>query len=171
MWPPLEKAWRWGERVAEILTNAVGQMGCHVKRRMRGLVSALARTVRRTRSPHRAALAHFLLETRRYWPGLLHCYDVPGLPRTDNALEHLFGSCRYHERRATGRRRGSEGLVVRGQVRGVAAVATRLAPATNVVLAPKNVAAWQSLRAGTGALDEGSALTATCPWAVVNSSP
>lgn len=147
MWPPLQKAWCWVERVAGILTNASGEEGCHVKKRMRGLVGALARTVRRTRSPLRAALAHFLLETGRYWPGLFHCYDVPGLPRTDNALEHLFGSCRYHERRASGRRRGSEGLVVRGQVRVVAAVATRLAPASGVELAPKDVATWQRLRA------------------------
>ena len=146
LWPPLEAAYDWVERVAEILANDSGEKGFHVKRRMRGLMGALTRTVRRTRSSHRVALAHFLLETQRYWPGLFHCYDVPGLPRTDNDLEHLFGSCRYHERRASGRRRGSEGLVVRGQVRVVAAVATRLAPASATGLAPKDVTAWQRLR-------------------------
>ncbi len=78
MWPPLKAAYRWVERAAEILTNASGQESCHVTRRMASLVSALKHTVRRTRSPHRAALAHFLLETRCYWPGLFHCYDVPG---------------------------------------------------------------------------------------------
>ncbi|WNZ60535.1 hypothetical protein QEG98_31860 [Myxococcus sp. MxC21-1] len=143
----MKAAFRWVERVAEFLTNASGQKGCHVKRRMAGLVGALEHAVRRARSPHRAALAHFLLETRRYWPGLFHCYDVPGLPRTDNDLEHLFGSCRYHERRASGRRRGSEGLVVRGQVRVVAAVATRLAPTVGAELAPKDIIAWRNLRA------------------------
>ncbi|WP_373283979.1 ISNCY family transposase [Myxococcus virescens] len=147
MWPPLKAAFRWVERVAEFLTNASGEKGCHVKRRMAGLVGALEDAVRRTRAPHRAALAHFLLETRRYWLGLFHCYDVPGLPRTDNDLEHLFGSCRYHERRASGRRRGSEGLVVRGQVRVVAAVATRLAPTAGAELAPKDIIAWRNLRA------------------------
>jgi hypothetical protein len=72
---------------------------------------------------------------------------VKGLPRTNNDLEHLFGSARYHERRASGRRRGSEGLVVRGQVRVVAAVATRLSPMQGKELAPKNTAAWRRLRA------------------------
>lgn len=146
MWPSLKAAYPWVERAAEILRNASGQRGCHVKRRMAGLVGALTRSLRHTRSRHQTALAHFLLETRRYWAGLFHCYDVPGLPRTDNDLEHLFGSCRYHERRASGRRRGSEGLVVRGQVRIVAAVATRIAPANGTDLAPKNIAAWQHLR-------------------------
>ena len=32
---------------------------------------------------------------------VLQAADVPGLPRTNNALEQLFGSQRYHERRAT----------------------------------------------------------------------
>jgi Transposase, Mutator family len=34
--------------------------------------------------------------SRSYWPGLFHCYDVPGLPRTNNELESHF--------RDTGRR-------------------------------------------------------------------
>lgn len=145
-WPALEVAYCWVERVAEVLSNEAGQKGFEVCQRMSELVSALESTVRRTRSPHRAALAHFLLETQRYWPGLFHCYDVEGLPRTNNALEQLFGSARYHERRASGRRRGSEGLVVRGQVRIVAAAATRLAPVQGSELAPKDTAAWLTLR-------------------------
>ena len=28
--------------------------------------------------------------SRSYWPGLFHCYDVPGLPRTNNELEKLL---------------------------------------------------------------------------------
>jgi hypothetical protein len=147
MWPALEAAYWWVERAAEVLANADEEAGHRVRQRMTGLVSALARHLRRTRSPHRASLAHFLLETRRYWPGLFHCYDVEGLPRTDNDLEHLFGSCRYHERRSSGRRRGSECLVVRGQVRMVAAAATRLAPVQGRDLAPKIAADWQTLRA------------------------
>ncbi len=71
------------------------------------------------------AVDQFLKVTASYRPGLFHCYDVPGLPRTNNDLEHCFGSARYHERRATGRKGASPGLVVRGAVRIVAAVATR----------------------------------------------
>jgi hypothetical protein len=146
MWPSLERAYSWVERTAQILRNEEGASGQHVRTRMSRLVSALSRHVRRTRTPHRAALEHFLTETRRYWPGLFHCYDVEGLPRTNNDLEHLFGTARYHERRASGRRRGSEGLVVRGQVRIVAAAATRLSPVRGSDLVPKDTAAWRTLR-------------------------
>ena len=49
------------------------------------------------------------------------CYDVPGLPRTDNALEQLFGSTRHHERRCTGRKVASPSpvLAARMAVNGV----------------------------------------------------
>src|SRR3712207_9435478 len=61
-------------------------------------------------------------------PGLFHCYAVPDLPRTNNGLEQLFGSQRYHERRATGRKAASPAAVLRGEVRLIAATATRLCP-------------------------------------------
>ena len=60
---------------------------------------------------------------------MLYCYVVPNLPRTDNDLEHLFGSHRHHERRATGRKVASPSLVLRGSVRIAATTAARLAPA------------------------------------------
>ena len=47
-------------------------------------------------------LRHFVRVTRSYRPGLFGCYQVADLPRTNNDLEHLFGSHRYHERRASG---------------------------------------------------------------------
>jgi hypothetical protein len=53
---------------------------------------------------------------------------VPGLPRTNNDLEQLFGSQRYHERRATGRKAASPAVVLRGEVRLIAAIATRQHP-------------------------------------------
>ncbi|HEY74292.1 MAG TPA: hypothetical protein G4N99_13600 [Thermoflexia bacterium] len=37
---------------------------------------------------------HLRALTNRYAPGLFHCYDIPGLPRTDNDLESLFGRVR-----------------------------------------------------------------------------
>jgi hypothetical protein len=37
---------------------------------------------------------HVLALTERYAPGLFHCYDIPGLPRTNNDLESLFGRVR-----------------------------------------------------------------------------
>ncbi|GHO47141.1 hypothetical protein [Ktedonospora formicarum] len=46
----------------------------------------------------------FLKVTNSFAPGLFHCYEVAGLARINNDLEHCFGVVRYHERRATGRR-------------------------------------------------------------------
>ena len=37
---------------------------------------------------------HLIALTGRYAPGLFHCYDIPGLPRTNNDLESLFGAVR-----------------------------------------------------------------------------
>lgn len=84
--------------------------------------------------------------TRSYWPGLFHCYDIAGLPRTNNDLEHVFGTHRYHERRTTGRKTGSPTLVIRGPVRVVAATATRLRTFSADDLAAVDVSAWQALR-------------------------
>ncbi len=37
---------------------------------------------------------HLSALTERYAPGLFHCYAIPGLPRTNNDLESLFGNVR-----------------------------------------------------------------------------
>ena len=68
------------------------------------------------------------------------------LPRTNNDLEQYFGSARYHERRATGRKVASPGVVVRGAVRVVASVATRLHHFCAADLQPTDVVRWYTLR-------------------------
>ncbi len=92
------------------------------------------------------AVAQFRKVTASYGAGLFHCYDVPDLPPTNNALEQYFGAARYHERRATGRKGASPGLVVRGAVRLLAAVATRSQPFADADLYPTDLAAWHALR-------------------------
>ena len=94
------------------------------------------------------AIGHFLKVTRSYWPGLFATYETLDLPRTNNALEQLFGSYRYHERRASGRKVASPGMVVRGSVRLIAATASRLQVIEGAALAPSDLEAWRSLRAG-----------------------
>ena len=42
--------------------------------------------------------------SERYWAGLFVCYDIVGLPRTNNALESLFGQTKRQTRRQTGLR-------------------------------------------------------------------
>jgi len=117
-----------------------------VKACYRGLLGAMARHAERA-GDLRGALGTFGKVTRSYWPGLFHCYDVPDLPRTDNDLEQLFGAHRYHERRSSGRKVASPGLVVRGSVRLPAAVATRLrGEVRGEDLAPSDLEAWRELR-------------------------
>jgi hypothetical protein len=145
LWEPVEVTYRWVHTAARILANEAGHDGGQVKRRYQGLLGAMQRWRANARGLE-PAIGHFLKVTRSYWPGLFHCYEVPDLPRTNNDLEHLFGSHRYHERRATGRKTASPALVLRGPVRIVAAIATRLRPFSAVDLAV-DVDAWRSLRA------------------------
>ena len=70
------------------------------------------------------------------------------LPRTNNDWEHRFGSQRYHERRASGRKAASPGLVVMGSVRVVAGLATRLRPEEGLELPSGYVARWREIRTG-----------------------
>lgn len=92
------------------------------------------------------AIGHFLKVTKSYWRGLFWCYEYPDLPRTNNDLEQTFGSVRHQERRATGRKAASPSLVVRGAVRVIAAVATRLGHFGPAQLQPRDPAAWKKLR-------------------------
>jgi hypothetical protein len=95
----------------------------------------------------RGQLEHFLKVSASYRPGLFVGSERAGVPRTNNDLEHLFGSHRYHERRASGRKQGSPGLVVRGAVRVVTAWATRLQPKEVLKLSPADIDQWRSQRA------------------------
>jgi len=116
-----------------------------VRRRYRGLIAAIARH-QRASGCLAEAFDHFGKVTRSYWRGLFHCYDVADLPRTNNDLEQFFGSYRYHERRASGRKVACPGTVVRGSVRLVAAAATRLRPIGVGDLIPSDLKRWRELR-------------------------
>ncbi len=93
------------------------------------------------------AIEHFLHITDNFAAGLFQCYDVEGLPRTNNDLEHCFGVARVHERRATGRRGAIPGVVVRGSVRVIAAVVTRQQSFSAEELRPRDYQRWRDLRA------------------------
>jgi hypothetical protein len=147
LWPAVRRGYRWVHRAAAILKNRPGENARQVRRRLRGLLGAIALHRPRT-GDLAAATAHFLKVSKSYWGGLFCCYDVADLPRTNNDLEHLFGSNRYHERRATGRRNASPAMVLRGPVRLVAATTTRLSPPPDAsALAPADVGRWRTLRA------------------------
>jgi hypothetical protein len=148
LWGPVEAAYDWVFRAAATLADVAGLAGAAVRASYRGLLGAMARRAAGA-GDLAGALGHFRKVTRSYWPGLFHCYDVAELPRTNNDLEHLFGAHRYHERRCSGRKAASPGLVVRGSVRVPAAVATRLrGEVKGEDLTPADLGAWRELRAG-----------------------
>jgi hypothetical protein len=145
LWEPLKRAYDWVHAAARILDNPDRLSACQVRRRMVGLLGAMQRWQGAT-GDLQAAVAHFLKVTRSYWSGLFHCYDVTGLPRTNNDLEHLFGRYRHLERRITGRKVMKRSFVLRGAVRLVAAVSTQTRTFSGHELAPHDLEQWRKLR-------------------------
>jgi hypothetical protein len=138
-------AFGWVHRAAAVLRNKKGLGAAGVRRRYRGLIGAITRH-RKCCGGLQDAFEHFRKVTRSYWPGLFPCYDVADVPRTNNELEQFFGSYRYHERRASGRKAACPGTVVRGSVRLTASAATRLRPFGAEELVPSDLKAWRELR-------------------------
>ena len=149
LFAPVQELFAWVYRVAHELSNHDARSGAAVRRRWDGLLREMDGLARR-RPDLSEPLEHFVKVSRSYEPGLFHCYDVADLPRTNNDLEQLFGSHRYHERRCSGRKVASPGLVVRGSVRLVAGLMARLGEVTAEELAPTDLFAWQDLRAELG---------------------
>lgn len=142
---PVYLAFGWVHRAAHILGQE-GLGGAAVRGRLGGLLGAMRRH-RGSVGELGPAVDHFRKVSRSYWPGLFHGYDTAGLPRTNNDLERAFGSHRYHERRATGRKGASPALVLRGAAKLVAGLATRTREVTAAELAGADRDAWRRLRA------------------------
>ena len=131
-------------QAARVLANAAGADAATVEMALRAVRTEVLM------SQGDAAVGewatHFYKVTMNYWSGLFHCYDHVEIPRTNNDLEQYFGTARHHERRATGHKRPTSAVAVRGSVRVIAAVATRLKVWSAEVLRPSSVAAWRRLR-------------------------
>ena len=146
LWPDIRRAYRWLHAAAHILGNRAGLDAVGVQARYERLLAAWAE--RRGEAGFLVeAVDRFMKVTASWRPGLFHCYRVDDLPRTNNVLEQLFGAHRYHERRATGRKTASPALVLRGAVRLVAGMVTRLHPITARELATVDRARCATLRA------------------------
>jgi hypothetical protein len=144
-WGPLQTAQRWLGRAAQVLANEEKADAATVE----GSYRELLEEVLKAKGDESVAewATTFYTVTRSYWRGLFHCYDRAEIPRTNNDLEHYFGKARHHERRATGHKRATSALVVRGSVRVVAAVATQVGTWTAQELRPGSVESWRRLRA------------------------
>jgi hypothetical protein len=124
LWPAIALLYAWVWRVAHVLGENGPNNAVEARRQLGGLLGAMVRHGMRLGALAGAA-APFVRVSRSYGAGLFCCYEVADLPRTNNALEQFFGSHRYHECRASGRKGASPGLVVRGQARLLAAAVTR----------------------------------------------
>jgi hypothetical protein len=148
LWPPVRATYSWVKRVARLLENQAERSARQVRRGLSALLSKIRQAADRAKNPVVAEqLRWFVKVTKSYWSGLFHCYTSSDIPRTNNDLEHLFGSQRYHERRASGRKQAAPGLVVQGSVRVVAGLATRLRPEEGLQLRTGYVSDWRRLRA------------------------
>jgi Transposase, Mutator family len=149
LWPPVRAAYKWVHRVARLLENKAALPAKKVRRRLNEMLGRMRTAAATAAEPSvAAALRHFVKVSKSYRPGLFGCYADVDLPRTNNDLEQLFGSHRYHERRCSGRKVASPGLVVQGSVRVVSGLATRLRPDEGLRLGSGYVAQWQQVRAG-----------------------
>jgi len=148
LWPPVRLAYSWVHRAAHILKNEKNLRVEEIRREYRHLLKEMS-SCKEEAGDLSGAVSLFLKVTKSYWKGLFHCYRFPEgtLPRTNNDLEHLFGSARYGERRASGRRNASPAMVVRGSVRVLAAVATPPEGFTAADIRPADVQGWRALRA------------------------
>jgi hypothetical protein len=145
LWADVEQGYAWVHRAAHLLSNDEQHPAAQVSQAYETLLAEMEHTPTSSEALT-TMLSTFRKITASYWPALFHCYDHADLPRTNNALEQYFGSARHHERRASGRKQASPGVVIRGAVRVVASVASRLHPFSESELCPTDLTRWRTLR-------------------------
>jgi hypothetical protein len=98
---------QWVQEIRQILAAPLptaeepGPGSAHVAQQLQGYLDRLAASEDLS-APAQAFLQHIQGVTARYAPGLFHCYDVVGLPRTNNDLEGDFKALKRRERRISG---------------------------------------------------------------------
>jgi hypothetical protein len=101
----LQQGAAWLHDIAYIL-EPTGPQPCkgeQVAKQLRGYLDTLR--PRPDLTPTLGAFGHHLdTVSRSYWPGLFHCYDVPGLPRTNNEIESRFRDTSRYLLRTTGQK-------------------------------------------------------------------
>lgn len=147
LWPPIAIAYSWLHEAAKILDNESGLDASLVQLCFQALLNAMS-ACRRAAGYLESGILHFLKVTNSYWSGLFHCHSVPGLPKTNNDLEQIFGRVRHHQRRCTGRKVAPASLVLRGSVQLVACIATQICTFHAEHLTSISVEDWRKLRSG-----------------------
>jgi hypothetical protein len=141
----VRQAYEWVHQAAHILANDEQHDRAGVQRAYQALLTTI-REAQTTPGWLGKVASNFLKVSVNYADGLFHCYDVPDLPPTNNDLERRFGRLRYHERRVSGRRVVSGGLVLRGSVRVQAVLSAEGARLSAQDLRLRDREAWRQLR-------------------------
>jgi hypothetical protein len=149
-WPPIASAYAQAFRATQILNNEDQAAATEVRRRYTQLLTEMQGTAAAPGTDPTVTgwYATFLKVTASYGDSIFRCYEHPELrlPRTNNDLEQLFGSVRYHERRTSGRKQVAPTLLLRGRARVLAGVSTRLRIYCAADLSPVDLARWRALR-------------------------
>jgi hypothetical protein len=106
----LRQAANWLQNIADLLDPAgkPDQSGTQVQRKLFAYLKDIDQESRN--SPRLSRFCHKIRQTTlNYTPGLFHCYDVPGLPRTNNDRESEFRDLNRRLLSTT----GQQGLVKR----------------------------------------------------------
>lgn len=132
--------------MATILDNEIGHDAQTVQHNLSRFLNAIEHQKAQV-GELAEGIDHFLKVTRSYWSGLFHCYQVQGLPRTNNDQ----GACLWSVSAPSSRCYRSHplapaSLVLRGSVRLVAVVATRMKTFTVKELAAVSHQTWQNVR-------------------------
>lgn len=139
------QAYQWIHGAAKILDNEEELSAQQVRSRYIGLMGAMTRWKNKTGNLSEY-ISHFRKITVSYSSGLFHCYELEGLPRTNNNLEQMFGSFRHHQRRSTGLKKAPSSTVIYGSSRIVAAIATSLKTFSAIDLAAIDQDKWRHKR-------------------------
>jgi hypothetical protein len=101
----LQQGAAWLRDIAYILepTSPQVRKGDQVAEQLRGYLDAIRHQSDVSPSIYDFGL-HLDKVSRSYWPGLFHCYDVPGLPRTNNEIESHFRDTGRQILRITGQK-------------------------------------------------------------------
>ena len=95
----------WLRDIAYLLapTTTQAPRGEQVAEQLRGYLDTMLHLPHVTPALYEFRL-HLDKGSRSSWPGLFHCYDVPGLPRTNNELESRFRDPQRRLLRTTGQK-------------------------------------------------------------------
>jgi hypothetical protein len=145
LWPAIRRGYAWVHQAAHLLANAEQREVGTLQQEYQQLLTTMVQQ-QDLLGELAPAVMHFQKVTASYWDGLFQCYQVKDLPHTNHDPEQFFGTARHVERRATGRKRASPALVVRGSVRVVAAGVSRLVSFSAAELRLIDVTAWRVLR-------------------------